>query len=384
MFKLLRFSPAVSWADCGPFGVAGLRPVALALVAAALAACSGKPPEAPNVNVRPVLTLVVEPTSQTPAAEYAGSVRSRFETSLAFRTGGQIVVRQVEVGDRVTAGQVLMRLDPGDAELGATAARAQASAAEISAESATQDLMRARRLLSEGFISQSEFDRQNATAAQALAQLRSTRAQSQAAERQVGYTSLITPRAGVVAEITAEVGATVGAGQAVALVADPGRLEVAISIPEDQRVLLTASPQVTVGIWANGKVRYPGRLQTLSEVANAQTRTFDARIAVDAPAGEVKLGQTAEVYVARPPGPQMFRVPLTAIDQRGGVARLWIYDRATSKASPRRVVVSSADRASAFISSGVAAGERVIVSGVHILHAGQTVRLMSGSAGGRP
>jgi membrane fusion protein, multidrug efflux system len=361
-----------------------VRALAMVLAATALNGCSEKASEAPSGNIRPVLTLVAEPTSQTPAAEYAGSVRSHFETPLAFRTTGQITARQVEVGDRVSTGQVLMRLDPGDAELGATSARAQASAAEVNAAAVTQDLVRARRLLAEGFISQSEFDRQNATAAQAAAQLSSSRAQSQAAIRQVGYAILKSPRAGVVAGLTAEVGATVGAGQTVATVADPNHLEIAISVPEDQRAFLTASPKITVGIWANDKVRYPGHVQTLSEVANTQTRTFDARIAIDAPAGEVKLGQTAEVYVDHPPGPPQFRVPLTAIDQRGGVARVWIYDGKTSKANPRAVVVSTADKAYALISSGLGTGERVIVSGVHILHPGQAVRLMSSTVGTQP
>lgn len=365
-------------ANTGPNHV---QVLALFLAATSLNACSEKPSEAPSGNVRPVLTLVAAPTSQTQAAVYAGSVRSRFEASLAFRTNGQITARQVEVGDRVSAGQVLMRLDPGDAELGATAAAAQASAAEINADAVTQDLTRSRRLLGEGFISQSEFDRQNAAAAQAVAQLRSSRAQSQAAIRQVGYTTLVTPRAGVVAGLTAEVGATVGSGQTVALVADPNHLEVAISVPEDQRSLLAASPRITVAIWANEKARYKGALKTLSEVANGQTRTFDARITIDAPAGEVRIGQTAEVYVDPPPGPPQFRVPLTAIDQRGGGARLWLYDPKTSKANPRPVVVSSADKTYAVISSGLGAGERVVVSGVHILRSGQTVRLLPSSKG---
>ena len=359
------------------------RHAAIAAALLGLSACSGKPSEAPSGNVRPVLTLVAESSSQIPAAQYAGSVRSQFETLLAFRTAGQVTARYVEVGDRVSAGQPLMRLDPGDLALGADSARAQAEAAAVNAEAATQDLARARRLLGEGFISQSEFDRQNATSAQAMAQLHSARSQRQIAERQVGYTILTAPRAGVVGGLGAEVGGTVSAGQTTVVLADPGRLEIAISVPEDQRDLLTASPGITVGVWANGEARYPGRVRTLSEVANSQTRTFDARISVAAPAGQVRLGQSAEVYVARPAGPPLFRIPLTAIDQRGGVAQLWIFDRKASKAYPRRVVVNSADKAFALVSSGIAPGERVIVSGVHILHPGQAVRLVAGGSGPR-
>ena len=68
-----------------------------------------RPPEPPTVLItRPV----VESTADVQT--YTGSVRPRYETDVAFRVGGKLIARKVEIGDRVTAGQVLSVLDPTD------------------------------------------------------------------------------------------------------------------------------------------------------------------------------------------------------------------------------------------------------------------------------
>jgi multidrug efflux pump subunit AcrA (membrane-fusion protein) len=88
-----------------------------------------------------------------------------------------IIARPVEVGQQVAAGQILARLDPKDVDVSVRSATAQTSAAAAQSQAQTTDLARARRLLAEGFISQAEFDRQQAATRSAQAQLRSARAQ---------------------------------------------------------------------------------------------------------------------------------------------------------------------------------------------------------------
>ena len=100
----------------------------VALVAVlALAACSKQaaPPPAP----RTVIAQVVGAEPGDGANVYSGEVRARYENDLAFRVGGKIVARYVDVGASVKKGQPLARLDPQDAQLGATAARSALAAA---------------------------------------------------------------------------------------------------------------------------------------------------------------------------------------------------------------------------------------------------------------
>jgi RND family efflux transporter MFP subunit len=262
-----------------------------------LAACSGH--EEPAAPPRTVETTIVTPASGAVSTVYSGQVVSRYAGNYGFRIGGMIVERPVEVGQSVSAGQILARLDPRDVDVSVRSASAQTSAAAAQSSAQTTDLARARRLLAEGFISQAEFDRQQAATQSAQAQLRSARAQQTGASQQLSYTALRASRAGVVTAVQGEVGEVVPAGQPVVVVQSPGAIEVAISIPEGE-VAALRSARLGVRLWTDPKKIYPARIRTLSAAANQQTRTFDARIPFDAPPGAAAIGGTAEVVIDAP------------------------------------------------------------------------------------
>ena len=116
------------------------------LVGVSTSACSGKGADRPSGAIRPVMTMTAVSSQQIPAAVYAGTVQSEHETRLAFRSSGQVTDRSAEVGDRIVAGQVIMRMDPGDADLAVTSASATMAAAQVSAEAQSNDLRRAKSL----------------------------------------------------------------------------------------------------------------------------------------------------------------------------------------------------------------------------------------------
>ena len=90
-----------------------------------LAACS---PSAPvEEPVRAVKVLTVRSGSLEANQEFSGEVKPRIESRLGFRVAGKLVSREVELGERVKAGQVLARLDPQDYRLAAEAAQAHAA-----------------------------------------------------------------------------------------------------------------------------------------------------------------------------------------------------------------------------------------------------------------
>jgi RND family efflux transporter MFP subunit len=159
-----------------------------------------------------------------------------------------IIARPVEVGQQVAAGQILARLDPKDVDVSLQSATAQTSAAAAQSQAQTTDLARARRLLGEGFISQAEFDRQEAATRSALAQLRSARAQQTGASQQLSYTALRASQAGVVTTVQGDVGEVVPAGQPIVVVQSPGALEVATNVPEGEVARFRAA-RLGVRLW---------------------------------------------------------------------------------------------------------------------------------------
>ena len=367
--------------DQGPTTPMRRPPTALAPIVLAsslmLAGC-GEPPK-PNKEPRVVETLVVAPAGGATSTVYSGQVVSRYEGRYGFRVAGMIVAKLVDVGETVSAGQVLARLDPTDVELNASGADAQVSAAAARAGPQSVDLARARQLAREGFISPAELDQQRSAAQQAGAQLRVAQAQRASASRQVSYTALRAERSGVVTSFQGDVGQVVPAGQPVVTVATPGAIEAAISIPEGDVAALRAS-SLRVQLWSDPAVTYAGRIRTLSPAANPQTRTFDAKVSFDAPATAAPIGSTAQVVAQQAVAGQSLRGPVAAVTRRDGRAVVAVVTGTPARVTFRPVQVTAVQDNAVLLSSGLRPGDRIVTAGVQLLQAGEIVRAVPSTA----
>lgn len=332
-----------------------MKPMLSLPLLAALAAC-GEPPT-PAAPPPVVQTLVLAPTSAAAARTYSGELRARHETMLAFRVGGKLVARLVDVGAVVTPGQTLARLDPTDMALQAGQAEAQRALAE-------SDAKRYGDLRARNFVSAAALEAKETTLAAASAQ-------AALARNQAGYAVLRADKAGAVAQVLAEPGQVVAAGQGVLRIAEAGEIEVAIAVPESQLAGLKPGAAAEIALWAGHKP-LRGKLRELSPVADAATRTYAARVSLlDRDAGLV-LGMTATVKFVQEGG-DVLAVPLAAVFQHGGEPAVWVLG-ADDTVTLRPVVVAAYGDAGAAIATGLAGGERIVAAGVHKLAAGQKVR----------
>ncbi|MBB1473646.1 MULTISPECIES: efflux RND transporter periplasmic adaptor subunit [unclassified Luteimonas] len=339
-------------------------------IVSSLAACGERTPAEPPP--RPV--LVAHPAaSGAGVAAFAGEVRAREESPLAFRVGGMLVRRAVDVGARVERGVLLAELDPGDFALEAGAAQARLAAAEAELVRARADRARYAALAEDQLVSRSTRDAQEATYQAAAGQARAARAQLDVARNQSGYATLRAPAAGVIASRQAEAGQVVAAGQTVFTLAGDGGREVAIALPESRIRDFTIGQPVKVELWSAPGVRLDGTIREIAPAADAQARTYAARVALDADAaGRVDLGQSARVFV-RAAGAVPLSVPLPAV-QRGadGTASVWVVDGdARLKAVPVELGPFGSERVP--VLAGLSADDWVVVAGGHLLREGQAV-----------
>lgn len=342
-----------------------------------VAGCGGN--EATIEVPRGVETMVVAPGSADTSAIYSGPVVSRYSGSYGFRLSGMITARSVEIGQRVSQGQILARLDPRDVEVNVRSAQAQSAAAATRANAQIADLARARALLAEGFISPAEFDQTRAATAGAQAQLRSAQESQTSVQQQLSYTVLRAGRAGVVTAVSGDVGEVVAAGQPIVTVEEPGSIEVSVAIPEGE-VGRFRSSSLSVRSWASPGVTYPGYIRTIAAAASPQTRTFEARIAFTAPLGAVAIGNTAEVLAEQSVSAPRYRVPLAAVTRDQGVSVVWIVSGTPAIVRPRRVEISSVQDNFVLITTGLRPGDRIASAGAHLLKAGQKVRILPSTA----
>jgi RND family efflux transporter MFP subunit len=345
----------------------------LLLAALALAGCS-RPP-APEEPLRAVKVMTVGTSAYGTEAEFSAEVRARVESRLGFRVAGKLTRRQAELGQHVRAGQVLAQLDPQDYRLAADAARAQQAAALTNRDLAEADLKRYRGLREQNFISAAELERRESTYRAAQAQLEQAQAQLASQGNQANYTTLVADVPGIITAIEAEPGQVVSAGTPVVRIAQDGARDVVFAVPEDRAALIKPGSAVTVRGWAGG-AELEGKVREVAASADAVTRTYSVKVAIDA-ATAPALGAT--VY-ARPQalsrtGTPVLKLPTSALRQEGQGSAVWVLDKSSMTVRSQPVQVATADGNEAVIATGITPGTTVVVAGVHVLSPGQKVSL---------
>lgn len=338
-----------------------------------LAGCGDAPPP-PAVHARVVLAHVVNAADMRLAAEYSGEVKPRQELPLGFRVPGKLTQRLVEVGDHVSAGQVLARLDPEDLEQSRRAAEAQLAAAEAELRFAQAEMNRYQGLFQERFVSRAALEGKETALEAAREKVGATRAQRAIAGNQATYAVLRSDAAGVVSAVLAEAGQVLAAGTPVLKLARDGEKEVLIAVPENRVTELDRAGEVTVTLWAAPDRTYRGRVREIAPQADAVTRTYAARVSLLDADATVRLGQTARVILKVRETTAGALLPAGAVFQKGREPAVWVIG-ADARVRLRPVKVEAWREDGVAISAGLAAGERIVAAGAYKLTEGEAVQV---------
>lgn len=326
---------------------------------------------APLVRVVPVAPAAPEETA------FTGTVAARVQSNLGFRVSGKIIERLVDNGQMIQAGTPLYRIDPTDYDHAIAGQLGNVAAAKARLIQATADEKRYRNLLPTRAVSASDYDAAKAAADSARALLDAAQAQLQVAQDDKQYTTLVADADGTVVETLVEPGQVVSAGQIVARIAHTGPREASISLPETIRPAIGSAAQASL-YGRDG--RWRAHLRQLSDAADPQTRTFEARYILDGDAARAPLGATVTILLQNDASTRKTSVPLGALTDEGKEAGVWIFDEKASTVTFRPVRIDQLGVETAILSSGVSVGERIVALGAHLLHDGQQVRAADAQA----
>ncbi|QUT05592.1 efflux RND transporter periplasmic adaptor subunit [Sphingobium phenoxybenzoativorans] len=341
-------------------------------LALALSACSSA--EADPRTQPPLVRVATAAAAGDVDRAFTGIVSARVQSDLGFRVPGKIVARLVDTGQMVRRGQPLMRIDRTDLALATAAQMGAVEAAKARALQTAADEKRYRDLVSAGAVSASAYDQAKAAADAARAQLNAANAQAGVARNEAGYAVLVADADGIVVETLAEPGQVVAAGQTVVRLARSGAREAVIDLPETIRPAIgSVARAVPFGSDMSGNAR----LRQLSNAADPQTRTYEARYTLEGPAAQTPLGSTVTVELAEKSGQAMRQIPLAAIYDNGGGPGVWVVSGKEPRVRWQAVKLAALGDEAATISGGLNAGDRFVALGAHMLHEGQTVRLAS-------
>jgi RND family efflux transporter MFP subunit len=340
---------------------------ALALAGAAWLAGAPLAARAAPAAERPALpSITVQAAGRGQATAFDGVVEAVRQTAVAAQVMGAVVELKVKAGDRVQAGQVLLRLDARAAEQGAAASNAQVVAARAALEVANKDFQRQQKLFADRFISQAALDRAEAEFKATQAQLNAQIAGAGAARTQSGFYVVTAPYAGVVAEVPVVLGDMAAPGRVLVSLYDPAALRVSAAVPQSA-LAGQASPALKLelpGLPAARQWLQPARVQVLP-VADAATHSVTVR--ADLPAGTdaaaLPPGSFARLWlqaaVAGSDAAAPISIPASAVVRRAEMTGVYVLS-AQGQPLLRQVRLGRSDGQQVQVLTGLSAGERLV------------------------
>ncbi|OYQ62965.1 efflux transporter periplasmic adaptor subunit [Pseudanabaena sp. SR411] len=372
-------------------------------------------PETTTTQAIAVSTMTLKSQSITNTLELSGSIRPVEQATLSTRVMGRITALSLESGDRFRKGDVLASIDvmdinaqTGQAQLGVAQAQAevfrsqaslnQLESQKLEAQSAlrlaqvTQSRM--SRLQAEGAVSQSVLDDANTALEQARARVAQSEAgirQSQAAIDQTqaavsraelsvissdisaSYGTIFAPFDGVVVQKMAYEGEMAAPGTPILKVENPNKLELEISVPEENLRLVRVGQSVKVQIDAVNQT-INGTIQQIVPAANAQSRSFLVKIPLNN-SSKLISGMFGRIALPLGANRETLLVPTKALIQRGQLQGVYVVESTEEKAIAvlRWVKTGKPQNEQIEIVSGLKTGDRIITSNIVQLSDGQPV-----------
>lgn len=289
--------------------------------------------------------------------------------------------RILQEGDRVERGQPLARIRPGDFQVKLNQARSQESEVDAAFAQADQAFKRATALYERKSLTRGDYDAAKAAYDSVVAKRTGVRAVIEEAGNALEDSVLKSPMTGIVIKRLVEEGALVGAGTPGFLIADTATVKVLFGAPEPVvRRLKKGQPQsITTETYPNE--RFEGRITSLAPAADPGSLVFDVEVTIPNRDGRLKPGMVASLEIAGAVAESQLAIPLAAIvrspQHADGYAVFVIEESGgTARAKMRAVTLGEMVSNGVIVTSGLRAGDRIIVSGAKIVADGEAVEIL--------
>ena len=176
----------------------------LLTLTALLSACTGTAPAALEAPPPPVHAERIQPSTVVPTSLATAEILANRQSYMRSETAGRVVSVMVEAGDRVDAGEVLLRLDVGRPASAAQAANAAVAQSEARLNQAERELTRTKKLVSTGGLPAQRLDDATDAVRLASAALDAARAEARLARRGLTEAVVRAPFGGTIVERAVE------------------------------------------------------------------------------------------------------------------------------------------------------------------------------------
>jgi RND family efflux transporter MFP subunit len=326
--------------------------LAVILVVAACNRGSGDDPASPVVVQVKTALAVMEPFAEMISAIGSVEARSGHFASLSAPAPARIATIYVSEGQRVSQGTPLIAFEQAPFVTAAQSAEAALAAAQRAYD-------RARGLADAGIVPRKDAE-------QAAKELAQAKAAAVTARREAQLAVIRSPISGVVTKLSASLGASADVNQPLVEVADLNALDVVFNVSPADAARVAPGTAVTLraGETASGEALGVGRIVSVGGTVDSATRSVEVRVKPPPESRALRIGETIFGQMTTAVHPRAITVPVVALVPDGEGFKVFVVSR-QNIALERKVTVGRRSETTAEITSGLAAGERVVTEGAY-------------------
>lgn len=323
------------------------------------------------------VTLVSpEPGKASDGLVLPAEVQPMTQASIFARVSGYLKKWNVDIGARVTAGQVLAEIDTPEIDQQLDQARSQLGVAEANLKLAQITDTRWQTLLHSNTVSKQEADEKSAAAAVNAASVEAARANVRRLEETQGFQRVLAPFAGIITARNVDIGdlISIGGSRELFHLAQTETLRVYVQVPQTQAADSRTGQTAEVLIPELPNEPFPAIVVTNSEAMSATSRTLLTELQVDNSKGRIRIGSYAQVRFASVTAAPALTLPSSVLIFRSEGLQVGVVD-AQGVVELRKVELGRDFGQRVEILSGVTAADKVIATPFDSLVSGMTVRV---------
>ncbi|MCP5472357.1 MAG: efflux RND transporter periplasmic adaptor subunit [Steroidobacteraceae bacterium] len=325
------------------------------------------------------VALVTPLPVSAPTMELPARIEAWARAPLYARVSGYLKRWTVDIGEHVTAGQVLAEIETPDLDQQLQQARAELARARSEASLADTTARRWQSLLGTDSVSRQEVEERTAAAQTSLAQVEALRANVERIQALQQFRRIAAPFDGIVTARNTDVGALINAGMSrdseLFVVSDTHRLRVYVDVPQRQVAAIREGSVATLSVPERPGRSFQAMVQSLAQAIDSDSGAMRVQLTVNNPDGELLPGGFATVRFEADVQPEALGVPPSAlIFGRNGVQVALIDD--DSRARLRSVTIARDFGPVVELANGsVASTDRVISNPPDGISSGDEVRI---------
>ncbi|GEM_PF-158787 len=350
------------------------------LIAFSLSGCSSKTSTTGRVSQAiPVQTATAQIGDVSSVNALTGTVTANIETNVGTKVDGMVQAVYVDMGDHVSTGQALAQLDPTDLnrQLAQTQAQIQVDQANIQSDQASSsqaatNYQRDQSLYNSGALSQSDFDTTQlalSTAQAGLQAAQGTLAKDEAAvaiiKQELDELTITSPVDGIVVTRSIELGEEISTATTCFTIAQTSTLYVTVNVSEQNISGVKQGTTAQITVPDVGTTVFQGQVTEISPTLDPTSHAYPVQIQFLNPDPAILPGMTASVLFTGLQSQPGVIIPVQAIEETPQGSEVFTVEN--SVAHLNLVQIGATSSTQAVVTSGLQAGEQVVITGQDLL-----------------